>query len=286
MTGSTKRKTLILLGLVMIVTAILAASLSQLELQPGMPLPRLENGGVAIPQSEQEPSAFFSANEILTALFILLLAGSILYVIYRIIRSSGWVNVRTAIQPILVITLIVGSISFLLLLLPRTQIPLPEELLLPTITPPVTSPLGLVPEPLLWLVGIVLLVSSTLLAIWIFTPSRRETTMDLVGLEAENAWQALMTGLDLKDVIIKCYRQMSLALEQERGIERKDFMTTREFENLLETAGIPHDPLHQLTQLFEAVRYGNWQPNPVDEQKAIHCLQAIMLSSRDGKKAG
>jgi hypothetical protein len=143
-----------------------------------------------------------------------------------------------------------------------------------------------VPAPLLWLVGIVLLISSILLAIWIFTPSRRETTtIGLVGLEAEKAWQSLMTGLDLKDVIIKCYRQMSLALEQEQGIEREDFMTTREFENLLEAAGIPHDPIHQLTQLFEAVRYGNWQPNPVDEQKAIQCFQAIMLSSRDAKKA-
>jgi hypothetical protein len=77
---------------------------------------------------------------------------------------------------------------------------------------------------------------------------------------------------------------MSLAVEKEQGIERKDFMTTREFENLLEAAGIPHDPIHQLTQLFEAVRYGNWRPNPMDEQKAIHCLQAIVLSSRDAKK--
>jgi hypothetical protein len=40
-----------------------------------------------------------------------------------------------------------------------------------------------------------------------------------------------------------------------------------------------------LTQLFEAVRYGNWQPNPVDEQKAIQCLEAIMLYSRQAKKA-
>jgi hypothetical protein len=44
-------------------------------------------------------------------------------------------------------------------------------------------------------------------------------------------------------------------------------MTTGEFENLLETAGLPHDPIHQLTQLFDAVRYGNWKPNPADEQK-------------------
>jgi hypothetical protein len=107
----------------------------------------------------------------------------------------------------------------------------------------------------------------------------------MLGLEAEKARQALMTGLDLKDVIVKCYRQMSLALEKEQGIERKDSMTTREFESLLEAAGVPHDPIHQLTQLFEAVRYGNWQPNPMDEQKAIHCLEAIILYSREAKNA-
>jgi hypothetical protein len=128
------------------------------------------------------------------------------------------------------------------------------------------------------------LVSSILLGIWIFFPStRHETTIDMVGLEAENALQSLRTGQDLKNVIVKCYRQMSLALEKEQGIERKDSMTTREFENLLETAGVPHDPIHQLTQLFEAVRYGHWQPNPIDERKAIHCLEAIILFSRETK---
>ncbi len=72
-------------------------------------------------------------------------------------------------------------------------------------------------------------------------------------------------------------------LEKEQGIERKDFMTTGEFEVLLETAGAPHDPVHQLTQLFEAVRYGNWQPNPMDDQKAIQALEAIMLFSQEAK---
>ena len=113
----------------------------------------------------------------------------------------------------------------------------------------------------------------------------RATTIDVLGLEAEKARQKLKTGLGLQAVIIKCYRQMSLALAEEQGIEREDFMTTREFENLLEVIGVPRDPVHQLTQLFEAVRYGNWQPNPIDEQKAIHCLEAIMLYSRAMKEA-
>ena len=103
------------------------------------------------------------------------------------------------------------------------------------------------------------------------------------GLEAEKAWRALQTGLDLKDVIIKCYRQMGLALKEEQGIEREDFMTTGEFQHLLATAGVPYGPVHQLTRLFDAVRYGNWQPNPTDKHEAIQSLEAIMVYSRQNK---
>jgi hypothetical protein len=286
MTGSTKHNALILLGLVMIITVIIAASLPQLELQPGMPVPRLENSQVVLAPTEEEPLVAISINEFFKVLFVLALAGSILYVIYRMIRGVGWVNVRYFLQLIMVISMIAGSIIFLIMLLPKTQSALPMEMPVPTYTPLVTSPLGPVPAVLLWLVGIGLLVSSILLGIWIFAPSRRAKTIALVGLEAEKARQALMAGLDLKEVIVKCYQQMSLALEQEQGIAREDFMTTREFENLLEAAGLPHDPIHQLTQLFEAVRYGKWQPHLLDEQKAINCLEAIMFYSRETKKTG
>jgi hypothetical protein len=285
MTGNAKRRTLILLGLVMIITVMIAASLPQVELGPGMPLPSLEQGQVVISPDEQELPVVFQVSEVFKVIFGLLLAGSVLYVAYRIIRSIGWINVRSYIQTIIVIILITGSLIFLIMLLPGTQNTLVTEPPPPTPMPPVTSPLGPVPVILLWLVGIALLVSSILMGIWILRPAKRETTIDLLGLEAEKARQALMTGLDLKDVIINCYRQMSLAVEKERGIEREDFMTTREFENLLEAAGIPYDPIHQLTRLFEAVRYGNWQPTLLDEQKAIHFLQAIVVSSRDAKEA-
>ncbi len=272
-----------MLGLVMLVTVIIAASLPELELQPGMPRPSVENGQVVLAPIEEEPLVTISVNEFFKILFALILAGSILYLFYKLIKGSDWRELGSYIPPIMVVGLITCIIIFLIMLLPKTQGDTPPmELPLPTITPRPTAPLGPTPVLLLWLVGIGLLVSSILLGIWIFVPSsRRERTIDLVGLEAENALQSLKTGLGLKDVIVKCYRQMSLALEKEQGIGRKDSMTTREFEKLLEAAGVPHDPIHQLTQLFEAVRYGNWQPNPMDEQKAIHCLEAIMLFSRE-----
>jgi hypothetical protein len=158
-----------------------------------------------------------------------------------------------------------------------------EELPVLTPVPVVTSPLEPVPDPLLWLVGIGLLVSSLLVGLWIFTSSRRAHPLDLVAWEAEKARQALSTGAGLKDVIIHCYTQMSLAVKQERGVEREAFMTTGEFERVLTETGIPHEPIHQLTRLFEAVRYGNWQPSTAEQQKAIQCLDEIVFHSREAK---
>jgi hypothetical protein len=285
MTASVRRNTLILLGLVTIITMIIAASLPRLELRPGMPLPKLENDQVVIPPADAGLFGAISVEEFIIKFFLLLGAGAVLLMIYNLLRGADWKNLTTFIWPMVVISLILGSLAFLIMLLPQSEGSRAMELPVPTPEPPVTSPLGPVPPLLPWLVGIGLLVTGIFIAIWIFgSPANRATTLDIVGLEAEKAWQELRAGLGLKDVIIKCYRQMSLALEKEQGIEREDSMTAREFENLLQAAGVPYDPVHQLTQLFEAVRYGHWQPNPIDEQKAIDCLAAIVAYSREAKE--
>jgi hypothetical protein len=284
MTGSAKQKTLLMLGLVMIITMMIAASLPQLELQPGMPLPRLEDNQVVAVPVEEQPFVSVSVNKFIEVIFVLIVAGSVVYVTYKLLKGADWKMLTSFIPSMLGISLLAIGLIFLILLLPKSSSAVPVELPIPTATPPVRSSLGSVPPFLIWLVGISLLVLTILIAAWVFHASPRQpSTLDTVGLEAEKAWQSLKTGLDLKDVIIKCYRQMSLALEREQGIERENFMTTREFESLLETVGVPHAPIHQLTQLFEAVRYGNWQPNPVDEQKAIRCLDAIVSYSREAK---
>jgi hypothetical protein len=289
MTGSAKQKALILLGLVMLIMVMIAASLPQVELQPGMPLPRLENNQLVVAPTEKEPLMAVSVSEFVKVILALILTGTLLFILYKLykrIKNIDWHHLFSYIRPIMVILLMMVSIlSIMLMLLSTSQSSGLLELPAPVVTPILTSPLGPVPALLLWLVGIGLLAASILLGIWLLgSTSKRATTIDLLGLEAEKAWQALKTGLDLKDVIVQCYRQMSLALEKEQKIEREDSMTTREFEKLLEAAGVPHDPIHQLTQLFEAVRYGSWQPNPGDEQKAIHCLEAIILYSRSTKK--
>ena len=283
MTGDTKRKTSLLLGVVMLITMMIAANLSQLEFQPGMPLPRLESGRVVAVPIEEEPVVSISAPTFILVLIGLILTAVTLYSMVQLFRGADWKSVSDVLRPILIVSGVVASIVFLFTLFPGSNSYTPEVLPVSTPGAVVTSPPGTAPPSLLWPVGTGLFVISALVLVWIFISSRQESPMDLVGLEAEKARQALKTGVHLRDVILHCYTQMSLALKQEQGIERKDFMTTGEFENLLETAGVPHEPIHQLTRLFDAVRYGNWQPNPADEQMAIQCLEAIKFHSRNAR---
>jgi Domain of unknown function (DUF4129) len=285
MTGNAKRNSLIFLGLVMLITMIIAANLPHLELQPGMPLPKLENNLVVIPSAEAQPTEAISVARFFLVFFALLVAVSMLQMLYKLVRGASWKNITTLIGQLLVISLIVSGLVFLIMMLPGSEGSLVTAPPVPSPEPLVRSPLGSVPPALFWLIGSGLLAAGTLIGFWIFdSTTSRAMAIDVVGLEAEKAWQELKAGVGLKGVIIKCYRQMSLALEKERKIERKESMTTREFEDVLASAGFPYDPIHELTRLFEAVRYGNWQPTPVDEQNAIQCLEAIMLFSHRAKE--
>ena len=269
-----------MLGAAIFIIVILAAALPRLEFQPGMPLPSLQHGELVAAPDEEEPYVSISTTKFILVFIGIVLTGATLYSAYQLFRGADWRLISAFLRYILLISVMIGCLVFLVMLIPNSNISTPAEIPVATPQPVVTSPLGSAPPSLLWLVGAGLLVIGALVVMWAFSPSRQPNPIDLVGLEAEKAHHALTTGGDLKDVIVHCYTQMSLALKQEKGIERKEFMTTGEFETLLKDAGIPHEPIHQLTRLFDAVRYGHWQPNSVDEQKAIQCLEAIMVHSR------
>lgn len=283
MTGSTKRKTAVLLSLVILLTMLVAANLQKVELQPGMPLPRLEQGQlVAVPIAE-DSSVSISVPRFILTLIALVLTGAMLYSAYQLLRGASWTLILYVLRYTLIIGVGIGCLVFIIVLFPGSNIETPAEIPIPTMTsqPVVTSPLGSAPPSLLWLVGIGLLIITVLVAFWMFTPVHQADPLDLLGLEAEKARQALISGEDLKDVIINCYRQMSLTMKQDQGIEREAFMTTGEFERVMESAGIPQEPIHLLTRLFDEVRYGHFQPDAVDEQQAIQCLEAIVVHSRN-----
>lgn len=286
MTGSTKQKTIVLLGLVILLTMLVAANLQNLEFQPGMPLPRLEQGQLVVVPIAEATSVSISAPRFILILIALVLTGATLYTAYQIFRGADWQLILYVLRYTLIISVAIGGLVFMIMLFPRSDIDTPAGIPIPTIPsqPVVTSPPGSAPSWLLWLVGIGLLIITVLVAMWMFIPVRQAGPLDLLGLEAERARQALISGADLKDVIINCYRQMSLTMKQEQGIEREEFMTTGEFETVMKSVGIPQEPIHLLTRLFEAVRYGQSQPDAIDEQQAIQCLEAIMVHSRNARE--
>ena len=126
------------------------------------------------------------------------------------------------------------------------------------------------------------LLSFSLLAIiltgaWVFwqRSRRKPLPLNLLANEARAALQELSSGADFKNTIIHCYYEMCTVLSRERGIQRAEGMTAREFEQELVHLGLPVKPVTQLTRLFEMARYGMGTPNHQDEQEAWDCLAAI-----------
>lgn len=283
MTDNLKRKTLAFLLLTVIVTVLIAAALPQLELKPGIPLPFLEGSQGALP-SDQTPNVSISIGTFLKAVLESILVLVIAYGGYKLLKGVPWKEIL--IPSLFIATLALLALSILFSLL---NVHINFEPLAPEILPPAVNikgpPLGPLPPGLIWLVWGGFAAGIVLLGIWlIHWPTKQTRPGDPLELEAERAMNALRSGSDLKDVIVRCYLQMSQALKKEQRIELEETMTAREFERLLEARGFPHPPVHQLTQLFETARYGYRQPSPGDEQKALDCLNAIVQYSRETKQ--
>jgi hypothetical protein len=277
-----KRKALVFIVIAMVLTALLGATLPRLAFQPGLPPPSLENGQVAVRSSAGEASTGIPVHGFVLVLILITAAGVLLYSIYRLLKGIPWKDLLSSIFTILFTVLVLFGLIFLILSRLSTEALPADAEPIPTPMPVITAPLGATPPLLIWFVAAGLLIATVLLAVWLLR-TKPKTTPDLWKLEAQKARDALLSGQGLKDVILQCYQRMSLALQEEQHIQREVDMTAAEFERLLTAKGVPPDPVHQLTQLFEAVRYGQWLPGPGDEQKAIHSLEAILDYSREAR---
>ena len=94
----------------------------------------------------------------------------------------------------------------------------------------------------------------------------------------DNALSALNAGNDTRDVVMRCYADMTALLIQQNRARRHRAMTPREFENHLASLGIRDDHIQRLTRLFEQVRYGGAEASPAIELEARDCLSAIVAA--------
>jgi hypothetical protein len=161
----------------------------------------------------------------------------------------------------------------------------------PAPVPPefVVSPGEFITHPPGWLVFAVSLLllgglSLGLFLLWraLRPPTPKGDRLAQLGDEAQGALTRLRAGEELRDVVLRCYREMTRVLREERGLHRPQAMTPREFELRLREAGLEGPPVRRLTRLFERVRYGPYPPNAQEEREARECLEEIVAACRRG----
>jgi len=283
MTQSTKRWALLFLGFVIIAMLLLSVSLPSLKFQPGQPF---SLGNAPPPPGAasglETPGDFFLI--LIRGLLALTLLLVPVYIIFHLLTPQG----RRKLLGDLAVLLIFFAVAEILSRLPR-KAPLSQQqssgeqggLTLPTPGPVATFTAQSTPVlEIVVIIAIALLVAIGVGILYWYYRRRPEqpnqTALEKLANEAQNAVDALKAGEDIKDIVIRSYVQMSRVLQQERNLEREDAMTAHEFEQSLIEKGLPYDPVHQLTHLFEEVRYGSKHAGKFEEQRAIDCLSAIV----------
>jgi hypothetical protein len=283
-----KLQTLILLGIAVTTTILLAAGLSGLELLPGQPFTLSFLIGQAPTETEYqgpflEGDLLLSVTRGIIIFFALLLPVIIiLSIIYPEFR-------KRMLRRLISFVLFLLCLYLLLRLQPEILSPV-EEIPPPDETAqiegmPQEPTVESMPEPPQWLTPVASLclalpVTALLagLATRLLLHRKRHPARPLIQLaqEAENAIEQLQAGADLRNTVIRCYTEMTHVLAEQRGIERRRNMTTREFEAHLRSMGLPDEPVKRLTRLFEDVRYGTKVPGKLEERQAITSLTAIV----------
>lgn len=287
-----KLQILILLGIAVTTTIFLAAGLSRLKLLPGQPFVPFIFGRDPIDMGYDGlllgEDFLIAATRAIIILFALLVpVVIILSIIYPDFRKRMLRRL---------ISLILFFLCLYVLLRLRPDIlspagetlPLDQQALPGAVMPqdPATESMAAPPQWLTPAVSLCIALPVTALLVGLTTRlilhRRQHLSSPLVQLaqEAEDAIEQLQAGADLKNTVIRCYAEMTRVLAEQRGIERRRNMTTREFEAHLRALKLPDEPVKRLTRLFEDVRYGTKVPGKLEERQAITSLTAIVEASK------
>jgi hypothetical protein len=143
-------------------------------------------------------------------------------------------------------------------------------------TPPAYIP-PTVPVWATYLVSLVVVLIFAGIGFWLYRFLRPSNhPIKNLAHAARSALKDLSAGRDWEDAVIRCYVQMSAAIDQARGLHRQQAMTPQEFASRLEQAGLPSEPVRRLTRLFEKARYGGRKSSREDVNEAVTCLTAIL----------
>jgi hypothetical protein len=267
---------LVAFSLMIFALVVLSAGLSQVEFHEGKFLDS---------EIKSELRALLAEFKVYQELVLaVILIGALIIFVWSVLANKRTMEMpRSKSKLSLLIQIILWAIAILLL---RRQIirhrldltslqvqpgaDFPMEQSVPTVS-------NSVPQWFAFLFSLALILVIVFILWWIYIHRKRPAeTIELLVQEAQIAIENLETGDDLRNVILRCYYQMARILRDQKGILRKQAMTPREFEQRLIELGLPGEPIGQLTQLFEAVRYGAKELGDRAELRAIACLDAIV----------
>ena len=288
--GQSKRlRLLVYLGLGAVALIILAAGMSNLDMQAGQIMFEPIEEVLVSPDTDEETRAdpvFVDPSNVTTFLVV---GGLVLFVLFAAVR---WKEIRAA---LLVLLVFVGSIIGLIYLytlygdLPEQS---GEEEVLPPDIQEVRLDEDLLNNPPDWLDSISIIVAVVIAVIAVAAviiiirrPWQKDRgALDLIAAEAEAALADIRAGGDLRDAVLRCYFEMSQGLRKSMGIVRDEGMTPREFESALTDSGLPYNSVHRLTRLFESVRYGRHEATEGEIREAVDSLEEIIETSQKPKE--
>jgi hypothetical protein len=270
---------------VLLALILLAAGLDGLILRPGEPF--------ILGQSDQE----ILSGEWITRLIIFALIYLILLLLIAV-PTDIWRHWQSVTAFLLVLLLALIGLMWFASIDREMPGPEPEPFATPTgeeepaaDPPPISFELDPEPPPpqpawVSWLAGLILAVTALGLTAAAVRFIWRRTTLDEAALaqlaaEAQTALASLRSGDLLRDVIIRCYVEMTRTLSDVREIHREEAMTPREFEQRLIDLELPAGPVSDLTRLFEAARYGLYNASAEDRATAVASLEAIIVACQE-----
>jgi hypothetical protein len=263
---------------------LLVASLDELELLPGKPLPKLSN------QSEEDaPAGTPTTQPLLKSVRGVAFLFAIFYFLSVLAAAVFSLRfLRTLVRLIIPMTIVFLILWFALPYAPPPAPPMDSSG--KAGGPPAPSAGVRGPEiPSVrasnWLVllasigggalatGIVLAFFWKVYLAWA-ARRRRPNLLAELAESAGEAAAAIRSGRDPRDAVLRCYREMCEILSRHGQVRDIAPLTPRELTSLLRERGMGSDHAERLTAIFEEVRYGRRPSAPLADE-ATGCLEAI-----------
>jgi hypothetical protein len=100
--------------------------------------------------------------------------------------------------------------------------------------------------------------------------------LDGIAEIARSTLKELSAEKPSKNAIVRCYTRMTAAVNERRGLSRKQSATPSEFAAHLANVGLPREDIEGLTRIFERVRYGAQSVDADEVKEAKKYLSGIL----------